>query len=205
MLRMGLVVAVSLAATACTSSARPSRQLEPRAGLAAGTAEALPGLAALLPRGAAIFTSHLSPVSCSEPGDCTASGTVSYDIAGRPGPELAFVTDVRDGAWQPARLLPGLTDRAGDGPTSGIGGLSCSSPGNCTAVGDTVAKVATVRQVSDVHHQPGPEVVPEDQDVHADDDGHHREHVKHADCLIHAACAVTSQAAPGMVTPPGAA
>ena len=146
-LRMGLVVAVSLAATACMSPGPPSRHPGPRVGPVAGMAEPLPGLAALLPRGAAIFTSYLSPVSCSGPGDCTAIGTVSYDIAGKPGPQLAFVADARGGAWQPARLLPGLADTTGNGPTSGIEGLSCSSPGNCTAVGDTFAKVPTERQI----------------------------------------------------------
>jgi hypothetical protein len=135
---MALVVAVSLAATACTGPAGPSHQPGPPADHPAGTAEPLPGLAALLPRGAAIILSRFSPVSCSGPGDCTAIGTVYYDVAGNPEqPAVDFVTDERGGAWQPARLLPVRAVVAGDGPATATGDLWCSSPGDCTAVGAT--------------------------------------------------------------------
>jgi Bacterial Ig-like domain (group 3) len=69
-----------------------------------------------------------SAVSCAAAGECTVVGSYT-------GGHL-FTAEERDGAWQPARQLPGETAllAAGDRPF-GLTAVSCATPGNCAAGG----------------------------------------------------------------------
>ena len=75
----------------------------------------------------------LSGLSCTAPGDCSATG--SYDDGSQQ--VQTFVDSEVNGLWQDAIPVPGMNPLNGD-----IGSLpvsiSCSSPGNCTSGGDYV-------------------------------------------------------------------
>jgi hypothetical protein len=76
---------------------------------------------------------NLSGLSCTAPGDCSATG--SYDDGSQQ--VQTFVDTEVNGLWQNAIPIPGMNPLNGD-----IGSLpvsiSCSSPGNCTSGGDYV-------------------------------------------------------------------
>ena len=93
------------------------------AGGAWGQAAKLSGVTA----GAGVL-SISSAVSCAAAGDCT--------VAGSYGSGHLFTAEERDGAWQPARKLPGEAGllAAGD-VANGFTALSCAAPGNCAVGG----------------------------------------------------------------------
>jgi hypothetical protein len=110
-----------------------------------GTAQVVPGIAALNTGGIAQITS----VSCASAGDCSAGG---YYTDGSASTQ-AFVATQTGGRWGTAEEVPGTAAlNAGAGPYSGAEttSVSCSSVGNCSAggyytdgSGDTQAFVAT--------------------------------------------------------------
>jgi Big-like domain-containing protein len=85
-----------------------------------GTAEEIPGTAALDQEGDAAVTS----MSCTSPGNCSAGGRY-LDSQWH-----AFVVDQVNGTWDTAEEVPGTT-------SGQLLSLSCSSGGNCTAGGFT--------------------------------------------------------------------
>ena len=93
-----------------------------------GTAEVVPGSAALNTGGAA----QIDSVSCASPGNCSAAGEYSTPAA-RAEPLHPFVVSEKNGTWGKAQKVPGLA-ALGAG-NSQIGSVSCASPGNCTAGG----------------------------------------------------------------------
>jgi hypothetical protein len=84
-----------------------------------GTAQEVPGIAALNTGGQARITS----VSCGAAGDCSAGGWYRHD----EGLEL-FVDSETDGTWGTAEEVPGT----GEGEFNQV---SCGAPGNCSAGG----------------------------------------------------------------------
>ena len=94
-----------------------------------GTAEEVPGLAALnVGGGAGVFS-----VSCAQPGDCGAGGSYT-DSSGFDSGIQAFVVTEKNGVWGQAKEVPGLAALR-TGRTAGVFSLSCASPGNCGAGG----------------------------------------------------------------------
>ena len=96
-----------------------------------GTAEPVPGLAALDPGHAAALAS----VSCGSPGNCSAGGDYTYAVAGGEDLQMAFVVNEVGGAWQTALPVPGLAAMNSDG-SAAVSSVSCVSAGTCSAVGD---------------------------------------------------------------------
>jgi hypothetical protein len=90
-----------------------------------GTAEEVPGTAALNTGGSAWFTS----VSCPSAGNCAAGGLYVDSGGQRP-----FVVNESGGSWGTAEEVPGV----GSGSSSGTTTLSvsCGSAGNCVAGGN---------------------------------------------------------------------
>jgi hypothetical protein len=92
-----------------------------------GTAQELPGSAALNSDGGAEIVS----VSCGSPGGCSAGGSYT-DSSGHA---QAMVDAQTNGAWGTAEEVPGIaTLDTGGGAT--ITSVSCASAGNCSAGGD---------------------------------------------------------------------
>ena len=85
-----------------------------------GSAEEVPGTAALNPRGSADVMS----VSCPGAGDCTAGG----DAGGRP-----FVVSEKNGIWGTAKVVPGRSVL--NWTSADVTAVSCVSAGNCGAGG----------------------------------------------------------------------
>jgi Bacterial Ig-like domain (group 3) len=94
--------------------------------LAWGTAEQVPGLAALNRGGDAQVVS----VSCASAGNCGAGGF--YETA--KAPQVAFVVSEVNGRWGAAEAGPGLA-ALGVEKVSEILTVSCPSAGNCSAGG----------------------------------------------------------------------
>ena len=94
-----------------------------------GTAEQVPGTAALNTGGDAEFHS----VSCASAGNCSAGGTYAEE-AGDPHHFQAFVVSETGGAWGTAEEVPG-TAALNAGYEAGIVSVSCASAGNCSAGG----------------------------------------------------------------------
>ena len=87
---------------------------------------AVPGLAALgKGRDAGVNT-----VSCTSAGNCVAGGFYTD----RHGSSQGFLAVERNGAWGTAIKVPGLAALTTGGNT-GVGSVSCGSPGNCLAGG----------------------------------------------------------------------
>jgi hypothetical protein len=74
-------------------------------------------------------TTGIDAVSCGSPGNCAAVGEF---YSARTGQGL-FVATEKNGAWSPAKVMPGLA-RLGTGGPLDIA-LSCGSAGNCAAGG----------------------------------------------------------------------
>src|SRR5579875_2121552 len=91
-----------------------------------GTAEELPGLAALNAGGAATP----GPLSCASAGDCTTGGKYT-DGAGHP---QAFMATETNGTWGQAEEVPG-SGALNTGGTATLTALSCPVAGGCTAGG----------------------------------------------------------------------
>jgi hypothetical protein len=89
-----------------------------------GTAEEVPGLAALNKGGYAAITS----VSCASPGNCSAGGYYT----GGTGKTQAFAVDETGGTWGTPKEIAAALNKGGDGE---ILSVSCASPGNCSAGG----------------------------------------------------------------------
>jgi hypothetical protein len=94
-----------------------------------GPATAVPGLASLNTGNSA----GLGGVSCISAGNCVATGTYSTKSASG----LLFTVSEVHGTWGNAAATPVVTALSGQaaGTDAGIGGISCSSPGNCSAAG----------------------------------------------------------------------
>ena len=86
-----------------------------------GTAEEVPGSAALNPGG----IGQINSVSCGSAGNCSAGGYFNGNST-----ETAFVVDETNGTWGTAQQVPGTTLG-----TAEIDSLSCASAGNCSAGG----------------------------------------------------------------------
>ena len=91
-----------------------------------GTAEEVPGTAALNQGGRAVVAS----VSCPSAGNCSAGGRFSV----APGNDQAFVANEAHGTWGTAQEVPGIgaLNLGGDAI---IWSMSCPSAGNCSAGG----------------------------------------------------------------------
>jgi hypothetical protein len=87
-----------------------------------GTAEEIPGSAALNTGGVAIVNS----VSCASAGYCTIAG----DYSGGIGDDQAFVANEKDGTWANAEEVPG-TAALNAGGAAYADSVSCSAAGNC--------------------------------------------------------------------------
>ena len=87
-----------------------------------GTAEQVPGTAALAPRGG----SGLSSVSCAAAGNCSAGGGAGGH---------AFVVTETNGTWGTAQEIPGPPQPLSHGLPREIDSVSCASAGNCSAGG----------------------------------------------------------------------
>jgi hypothetical protein len=86
---------------------------------------AVPGLASL----GAASNDGVDSVSCPDPGDCTAIGTVT----GSGGGQAAFVVTETGGTWGDATLV---RDQAALSTVGSWGALvSCPAAGDCTAIG----------------------------------------------------------------------
>ncbi|HTU72241.1 MAG TPA: hypothetical protein VMG38_01865 [Trebonia sp.] len=92
-----------------------------------GTAEQIPGLAALNTGG----SSNTYSVSCASAGNCSAGGYYSDGSLRSQG----FVVSEINGTWGTAEEVPGLATLNGGGYAQ-VDSLSCASAGNCTAGGD---------------------------------------------------------------------
>jgi hypothetical protein len=91
-----------------------------------GTAEEIPGTAALNTGGQAV----VNAVSCASAGNCSAGG--SYTDSSGHG--QAFVVKEVNGTWGKAREVPG-TAALNRGGGAAIRSVSCASAGNCSAGG----------------------------------------------------------------------
>src|SRR5690348_6305498 len=91
-----------------------------------GTAQEVPGTAALNAGGGAVASS----VSCASAGNCAAGGGYA-DGSGR---EQAFVAGERNGTWGTARELPG-TAALNQGGAAAVMWVSCAVAGDCAAAG----------------------------------------------------------------------
>jgi hypothetical protein len=90
-----------------------------------GTAEPVPGLAALNQGGLVVPSS----VSCASAGNCSAGGFYTDSNLN----DQAFVVNETNGTWDSAKQVPGTAslNKYGAQVTS----VSCGSAGNCSAVG----------------------------------------------------------------------
>jgi hypothetical protein len=130
----GLILILALAAAASPSLTRGAAAGTPAAAGARaavsggtwGTAEEVPGTAALNKGGFAAITS----VSCAKVGDCSAGG--AYRDASRH--LQAFVAGQVNGVWGKAQQVPG-TAALNKGGTAAIGSVSCAKAGSCSAGG----------------------------------------------------------------------
>jgi hypothetical protein len=102
-----------------------------------GTAEEVPGLAALNVGGFA----QLNSLSCGSAGNCTASGVYSPKTG-----TAAFVVDEVNGRWGTAQEVPGLA-ALNTAKSAAVSSVSCSSAGNCSAGG--VYDAGTVKSFTD--------------------------------------------------------
>ncbi len=104
-----------------------------------GTAEEVPGLAALSTGvwDGDLFgiKSGINALSCGAAGNCAAGG----EYADSADDEQAFVVDEINGSWATAEEVPGLAalnhGGGADGGGASVSSVSCPSAGNCAAVG----------------------------------------------------------------------
>jgi hypothetical protein len=96
-----------------------------------GTAEEVPGTAALNQGGGALITS----VSCASAGNCSGGGSYTDDS----GHAQAFVVTEKGGTWGKAEEVPGtaaLNKGGSEGPADAqVSSMSCSSASHCSAGG----------------------------------------------------------------------
>lgn len=95
-----------------------------------GTAEPVPGLAALDPGLGASLTS----VSCGSPGNCSAVGGYTDTVTGGQHVVRVFAVNEVGGTWGTALPISGLpAQNSHDGAV--ISSVSCAAAGTCSAVG----------------------------------------------------------------------
>lgn len=116
-----------------------SATAQPASGGSWGTAQEVPGTAALNTGGFAEITS----VSCRSAGNCSAGGFYAQPP---PSSEQAFVVDETDGTWGTAQTVAGALNTGGD---ARIDSVSCGSPGNCAAGGQYTGSSGTQAFVID--------------------------------------------------------
>ncbi|HEV2451591.1 MAG TPA: hypothetical protein VGS62_06665 [Streptosporangiaceae bacterium] len=92
-----------------------------------GTAQQVPGLAALNLGGRAAITS----MSCTPAGDCAAGGYYT-DVSGL---QQAFVVDKTGGVWGTAQQVPGIGAINRGKPGATVLSLACGAAGDCGAGG----------------------------------------------------------------------
>jgi hypothetical protein len=132
----GSIVSVSCpAAGACTAVGTEGTGIQTafyvteRSG-AWGPARAVPGISALGAAGGA----QADAVSCATAASCAITGTY-YSGGEDGGTPQAFVADQKNGTWQNAIEVPGVTALdSGQGSDGGF--VSCASAGNCSLGGD---------------------------------------------------------------------
>jgi hypothetical protein len=132
----GLVAVAALAAGSpvqASAAARTSAAVAVRAatsGGAWGTAEEIPGTAALNQGGSDGADAQATAVSCASAGNCSAGGYYTDD----GGDRQAFVVNETNGTWGTAEEVPG-TATLNIGATAQLTSVSCASAGNCSAGG----------------------------------------------------------------------
>jgi hypothetical protein len=89
-----------------------------------GTAQKVPGLAALSQGGSAFIRS----LSCGAAGNCSAGGSYTESS----GHQQAFIVSEKNGTWGTAKKVAGALNVGG---YADIGSLSCGAAGTCTAGG----------------------------------------------------------------------
>ena len=112
----------------CTAAGTSAAGSAPPAGLMGiwGTAEVVPGTAALNSGGAAAVTA----MSCASPGDCSAGGSYRDGLFHIQ----VFVVGQSNGTWGMAEEVPG-TAALNKGGSAQVTSVSCASVGNCSAGG----------------------------------------------------------------------
>ena len=103
-----------------------------------GTADEVPGTAALNQGGNALITS----VSCASAGNCSAGGQYMDGSVHRQ----AFVVSQANGTWHTAIEVPG-TAALNQGGNALITSLSCASAGNCSAGGHYIDRSRSFQKV----------------------------------------------------------
>ena len=113
----------------CTAAGTSAAGSAPPAGLMGiwGTAEVVPGTAALNSGGAAAVTA----MSCASPGDCSAGGSYRDGLFHIQ----VFVVGQSNGTWGMAEEVPG-TAALNKGGSAQVTSVSCASVGSCSAGGD---------------------------------------------------------------------
>jgi hypothetical protein len=95
-----------------------------------GTAEEVPGIAALNQGGSDGPDAQAKSVSCASAGNCSAGGYYTDDSSD----QQAFVAGETNGTWGTAEEVPG-TSALNQGATAQLISVSCASAGNCSAGG----------------------------------------------------------------------
>src|SRR3984957_14024926 len=96
-----------------------------------GSAEPVPGLAALNQGGA-----QVNSISCPSRGNCAATGFYTSAISsGGAVLTAGFVVDQVNGTWGQATEIPGLATYFQGSPLAQASTISCGSAGNCVAGG----------------------------------------------------------------------
>ena len=125
-LTMAAVAAVGVASLGGSAAASADAVAASLSSHLWGTAEEVPGTAALNQGGDAFITS----LSCASAGNCSAGG--SYLDSSRR--QHAFVVSQINGTWGTAMELPG-TAALNQGGNAAITAVSCASAGTCSAGG----------------------------------------------------------------------
>jgi hypothetical protein len=127
--------AATAARSTATASVRPA-DAPTGPGGTWGHAQAVRGLAALVPSGSAFAGAAVASLSCSAQGSCVAVGTVTGTSAKTDDTQLPFIVAESLGTWGAAMPVPGLTHLAGAQSAQGqLSSVSCSADGDCTAIG----------------------------------------------------------------------
>ena len=95
-----------------------------------GTAEEVPGTAALNQGGSDGADAQATSVSCASAGNCSAGGYYTDDSSN----QQAFVVSEKGGTWGTAKQVPG-TAALNQGAVAALTSVSCTSAGNCSAGG----------------------------------------------------------------------
>ena len=105
-----------------------------------GTAEEVPGIAALNKGGSA----GINSVSCASAGNCGAGGYYASRSGSGGLTYQAFVVGEKDGTWGTAVKVPG-TAAINKGGNAGINSVSCAAAGNCSAGGSYTDRAGNVQ------------------------------------------------------------